>query len=658
MRRISHLFVFLLFLSTAAHAQNMSSAMTWTVLGQQNGYVHVGADGQSNVYSGDTTVDQYLPVLCVNVNGLSAPGGITFDFYNGWLRGSVQATEPVQGVTLSTRAAADRVCSDAFGAGWRMAEFHDGRYGSDFSQAGGWTFWGAGSLPSGTRFWASINDQKANPWNSVSPNTSQALYMLQNLTSPLLSFAQNPNFQSVVRNGVSAQFDGDDNVLLSDVIWQAESWGAVDPYSSEWQSFVSQVNAFGNVNGETYYPQIYIPHYGEYFPSGNVTVVVIDPDPNVESVPAYQFDGSGYATLIGYVDESYAMSNEVWVLSLNERVGMDAEAFRTVRQLDAMGVTSRTPAKAKSFVARTESLACNPTGLRNNNGAEYINTFRIPNLSGIESWLGGKVEPRAIVVGKGGIEIGNKYWGRIKRDTIRSNFVAETKLVNWDRATFGDWWVYKWVEEDFGPKLELSLGLGAAIKQYLGVPVTLDIKASYQFIHNDLGYSLVNFNDSTYTEYSTGALFFTLCSVGGDGHTGDDNLARAATVAASSTYSGYSPQRVNDGDRSTALGGATSWCNTGYGSGYPPQWLQLDFGVTKTFNRVVLYTSSGYALRDYDVQYFTPTGWVTVAQVRNNTALQVTSTFGPVSARIVRILTLSGPTHQPGFTRINELEVY
>ncbi|HEX6160511.1 MAG TPA: hypothetical protein VF111_10125, partial [Thermoanaerobaculia bacterium] len=249
MRRLSLTLVSLLFLTTAVHAQSIAKGMTWTVLGQQGGYVHVGADGQTDPYSGDTTLDQSLPLLCVNVDGQPAPDGIAFDFYNGWLRGSVAATAPVQGLSLSSQAAADTVCSDTFGGGWRMAEFHDGRYGPDYSQPGGWTFWGAGSIAGGTRFWASINDQPANPWNSTPPDLAQAKSMLQNMVAPLLGFANNPTFRDVVRNGVAQQFDGDDNVLLSDVIAQAEAWGAVDPWSPEWQSFKAQADAFANING-------------------------------------------------------------------------------------------------------------------------------------------------------------------------------------------------------------------------------------------------------------------------------------------------------------------------------------------------------------------------------------------------------------------------
>jgi hypothetical protein len=219
--------------------------------------------------------------------------------------------------------------------------------------------------------------------------------------------------------------------------------------------------------------------------------------------------------------------------------------------------------------------------------------------------------------------------------------------------------VYRWVEIDGGSPRSQHLGLDEPTEDLLGVAPNENVHAYFERKYDNMGFARVTFSHSTYTEYDTGWIKFKVCSVGGDGHTGNNNLALAATVAASSTYPGYAPERVNDGNQSTALGGASSWSNYGYGSGYPPQWIQLDFGVNKTFTRVVVFTSSGYAIRDYDIQIFNPvSGWQTVGSVRGNTALSVTTTFPSRTARLIRLYTLSGPTHQPGFTRVNEFEVY
>jgi hypothetical protein len=128
------------------------------------------------------------------------------------------------------------------------------------------------------------------------------------------------------------------------------------------------------------------------------------------------------------------------------------------------------------------------------------------------------------------------------------------------------------------------------------------------------------------------------------------NLAIGAAASASSTdlANGYSPAKAIDGNKANFAG----WSSA---SGVP-QWLLLDFGSAKTFNRVVLNTTTGYLLKDYDVQYWNGSTYVTSAQVRNNTFKEVTTTFTSVTSSRIRINCLAGD--QWGLARIDELEVY
>jgi hypothetical protein len=141
-----------------------------------------------------------------------------------------------------------------------------------------------------------------------------------------------------------------------------------------------------------------------------------------------------------------------------------------------------------------------------------------------------------------------------------------------------------------------------------------------------------------------------------------DNYARSATATASSTFSGYSPARVNDGLRDTRLGPAYSWSNN-IGT-YPPnapEWVMLNLGATKSIRRVVVYTSESYPIRDFDVQVLAGGAWVTPAggSVRGNTQLSRTLTFTSAQgAQYIRVLGMRGPTHQDGYVRVNEFEVY
>jgi hypothetical protein len=141
------------------------------------------------------------------------------------------------------------------------------------------------------------------------------------------------------------------------------------------------------------------------------------------------------------------------------------------------------------------------------------------------------------------------------------------------------------------------------------------------------------------------------------------NLARDALALASSTYCStpgtedcYDTSRTNDGDTSTTLGGFNSWTND-YGAAMP-QWLELQWGRVITVSRIDLYTSQGYPISDYDIEYWNGTDWVKAASIRSNIALSRSDPITPVQTFRLRVLTFAGPAHQAGYTRINELEVY
>jgi len=154
-------------------------AMTWSLLSSAapnatQAYALVGSDATTNPYSGDTLTSQALPVLCINKSGLANPGtsviGSPSQTPGGasrrtWSGGIAALTAPVLGTSLTSLSAANTLCANQFGAGYRMAEFHDG----DPNLWSGWDFWAearGGNLAPfrNTRFWVFINDQDANPW--------------------------------------------------------------------------------------------------------------------------------------------------------------------------------------------------------------------------------------------------------------------------------------------------------------------------------------------------------------------------------------------------------------------------------------------------------------------------------------------------------------
>lgn len=112
-----------------------------------------------NPYTGDTSCESERPILCVAIDGRAPPEGPSFDFYRGWIRGTLASSAPTLGASLTSRATADGVCRAEFGAGYRMAEFHDAD--------GGWSFVGAnGGVDTSVRHWVAIDDEAANCWRS------------------------------------------------------------------------------------------------------------------------------------------------------------------------------------------------------------------------------------------------------------------------------------------------------------------------------------------------------------------------------------------------------------------------------------------------------------------------------------------------------------
>lgn len=132
--------------------------MTWHLVSQNGDVARVGYDAITNAYQGDTSVSASLPLLCFRPDGREAPGGLDTGS-DGWAGGEVKLSPSVPGTALTSLNTANAICSNEYGDGWRMAEFHDG--------PNGWRWYANGTINPDTRFWVSINDQNANPWNSA-----------------------------------------------------------------------------------------------------------------------------------------------------------------------------------------------------------------------------------------------------------------------------------------------------------------------------------------------------------------------------------------------------------------------------------------------------------------------------------------------------------
>lgn len=131
--------------------------VTWKLYATRGSYSQVGADAQTRPSEGDTGSAVSLPVLCLRRDGRPVPAGIQVAPGNiGWAEGEIRLTRPVAGLSLTSRAVADRLCASSFGSGFRMAEPFDGGYG--------YSWWAEGLISGDHRFWVAV-DYPANPWD-------------------------------------------------------------------------------------------------------------------------------------------------------------------------------------------------------------------------------------------------------------------------------------------------------------------------------------------------------------------------------------------------------------------------------------------------------------------------------------------------------------
>lgn len=125
-------------------------------------------NGACNPHQGDTSCRTVLPVLCFRPGNAPAPqqvhgpaGSSSAPQASAWTGGSLGAAPALMGAILESEAYANAYCEKELGAGWRMAEYHDG--GGRGGMVQGQRSLG---LSQNTRHWVLSRNQPANCWNS------------------------------------------------------------------------------------------------------------------------------------------------------------------------------------------------------------------------------------------------------------------------------------------------------------------------------------------------------------------------------------------------------------------------------------------------------------------------------------------------------------
>ncbi|MEO1049862.1 MAG: hypothetical protein AAFX87_04535 [Bacteroidota bacterium] len=153
--------------------------------------------------------------------------------------------------------------------------------------------------------------------------THKHLYKVGRLASQI---ARNLELRQLLYEEASKKFDGETNVMLEVLIGKAARIGSTIEVGQE---LIESLDAFKDIDGVNYYPQIYIPNLEQfkrntvlktYETLSDPTFVIFAGDESQETFQGYAINAEG--TLEEepglLVDEDYAENNETWVLSLNE----------------------------------------------------------------------------------------------------------------------------------------------------------------------------------------------------------------------------------------------------------------------------------------------------------------------------------------------------
>jgi len=153
-----------------------------------------------------------------------------------------------------------------------------------------------------------------------------------------------------------------------------------------------------------------------------------------------------------------------------------------------------------------------------------------------------------------------------------------------------------------------------------------------------------------------------------------ENVAAAsagATASASSTRnSQYPASAINNGDRTGAGFNAGGIWEDAYAYTFP-DWVQIDFGGTKTIDHVIVYsmqdrygqpveptdtmTFQSYGVTAFDVQAWNGSSWVTLGSVTGNNLVKRTVSFSPVSTDRIRVVINDALN---GYSRLAEVEAF
>jgi len=173
---------------------------------------------------------------------------------------------------------------------------------------------------------------------------------------------------------------------------------------------------------------------------------------------------------------------------------------------------------------------------------------------------------------------------------------------------------------------------------------------------------------------SQGTHYITYSATDSDGNTGSatvrilvGNIAPFfSSVFAESTYcpdpndreNCYDATHVYDTSLSDEPSVLESWVNDDSSNTKLPQSVSINWDSLVSIDSVDIYSSNGYVMRDYDIEYLDGESWITLASIVDNTEVHRTHATPTVMTYALRVVAKKGSVKQPQYARINEIVVF
>lgn len=234
------------------------------------------------------------------------------------------------------------------------------------------------------------------------------------------------NFREFLYGEIEKQFDGDYNVLI-DVLLEKN-------VSSKSKALEFSKRTTDAMQDQGVYPQLFIPFYEELKAEGTLgskdpIIVFHTSDETIREYPGYILNDKDELQKLEYlISEEFAMKNEIWVISPNERVGN--REFVSLDKND-----------------EGHSLKISGFG----EGTLYVANIMVPDLGAIESWILGKIELELRAFSPNVPNLLFYSYPQINRDDLKNQRwkVVNTNICNWT-SVIGDYIVLQWTEYDGG----------------------------------------------------------------------------------------------------------------------------------------------------------------------------------------------------------------